>query len=120
MSKKNDITLLLPSHSGWELWKGSAEQGFQQTLADGPQLASEIDKFPSGNLTMGFPTREALAVPFKAQTDDPEMFEDLAEMHLEKSGIRPEIGAGRLTDVFPAGSEEGQVTLLNVVLSAPR
>lgn len=68
---------------------------------------------------MGFPVREALAVPFKVQTEDPSMFEDLASMHLEQSGIRPEADAGRLTDVFPAGHEDGQTLLLSVVLSAP-
>lgn len=68
---------------------------------------------------MGFPVREALAVPFKVQTDDAAMFDDLAAMHLEKSGIRPEMDAGRLTDVFPAGGEAGHADLLSVVLSAP-
>ena len=68
---------------------------------------------------MGFPVRQALAVPFKVQTDDDAMFEDLASMHLEKSGIRPEPDAGQLTDVFTAGYEDGQTTLLCVVISAP-
>ena len=81
--------------------------------------ASGIEKIPSGRLLMGFPVREALAVPFMVQTDDEGMFEDLASMHLEKSGIRPEPDAGRLTDVFSAGHADGQTTLLSVVLSAP-
>ncbi|BDS05685.1 hypothetical protein NT6N_07250 [Oceaniferula spumae] len=68
---------------------------------------------------MGFPVREALAVPFKVQTEDVSMYDDLAAMHLEKIGVRPDLGAGRLTDVFPAGREDGQSTLLNVVLAAP-
>jgi len=68
---------------------------------------------------MGFPVREALAVPFKVQTEDESMFEDLAVMHLEKSGIRLETNAGRLTDVFPAGHEDGHSSLLSVVLAAP-
>ncbi len=82
-------------------------------------MASELDKFPKGKLLMGFPVREALAVPFKVQTEDESMFEDLAAMHLEKIGIRPELDAGRLTDVFSAGHEDGQTMLLNVVLAAP-
>ncbi len=81
--------------------------------------ASALEKIPAGRLVMGFPVREALAVPFKVQTDDAAMFEDLTAMHLEKSGIRPEMDAGRLTDVFPAGGEDGQADLLSVVLSAP-
>ena len=39
---------------------------------------AEIEKIPSGRLVMGFPVREALAIPFKAQTDDASMFDDLA------------------------------------------
>ena len=32
--------------------------------------ASALEKIPAGRLVMGFPVREALAVPFKVQTDD--------------------------------------------------
>lgn len=82
-------------------------------------LASDMEKIPSGHLIMAFPVREALAIPFKAQTDDSSMFDDLAAMHLEKIGVRPEVDAGQLTDVFPAGRDDGETTLLNVVLSPP-
>ncbi|MBT8044739.1 MAG: hypothetical protein KJO79_07290 [Verrucomicrobiae bacterium] len=119
MSSKTDSTLLIPGPDGWELWQGSREQGFRRALENGPMLASGIEKIPAGRLLMAFPVREALAVPFKVQTEDQTMFEDLASMHLEKSGISPEVEAGRLTDVFFAGGEEGQSTLLSVVLSAP-
>jgi len=63
--------------------------------------------------------REALAVPFKVPTNDEAMFDDLASMHLEKSGIRVEENAGRLTDCFFVDQNDGQSTLLAVVLSAP-
>ncbi|NWK54006.1 hypothetical protein HW115_00160 [Verrucomicrobiaceae bacterium N1E253] len=119
MSKKTDNILILPGPDGWELWQGTREQGFRRILEDGPALASELDKIPSGFLMMGFPVREALAVPFKAQTDDEAMFEDLAAMQLEKIGVRPELGAGQLTDVFAAACSEGETTLLSVVLAPP-
>lgn len=119
MSKKKESHLLIPGAEGWELWTGGAESPFAKSLEDGPLKASEIEDIPTGLVVMGFPVREALAVPFKVQTDDQAMFEDLASMHLEKSGIRPEENAGRLTDVFPAGHQDGQTTLLAVVLSAP-
>lgn len=119
MSSKTDNSLLIPGPDGWEIWQGSHEKGFRRSLENGPMQASALEKIPSGRLLMGFPIREALAVPFKVQTEDPSMFEDLASMHLEQSGIRPEVGAGRLTDVFPAGHDEGQTSLLSVVLSAP-
>lgn len=120
MSNKKNTHLLMPGPEGWELWTSGADNSFQQSLADGPLLVSEIEDMPSANLVMGFPVREALAVPFKVQTSDESMFDDLASMHLEKSGIRLEENAGRLTDCFPVVQEGGQSTLLAVVLSAPR
>lgn len=120
MSKKKDSHLLIPGAEGWEIWTGGGESLFARSLENGPPQASEIDAIPSAGVVMAFPVREALAVPFKVQTNDQAMFEDLASMHLEKSGIRPEENAGRLTDVFPAGQEDGQTTLLAVVLSAPK
>ena len=119
MSNKKNRHLLIPGSDGWEIWEGSAEGSFQRSLENGPLLASEIESLPSAGLLMGFPVRQALAVPFKVQTDDEAMFEDLATMHLEKSGIRPEENAGRLTDCFQAGQQDGQTILLAVVLSAP-
>lgn len=113
---------MIPGPDGWELWQGSGEKGFRRSLENGPARASGIEKLPAGRLLMSFPVREALAIPFKVQTQDQSMFEDLAAMHLEKSGIRPDAAAGRLTDVFVAGhpgGEDGQTTLLSVVLSAP-
>ena len=122
MSKKTDSTLLIPGPDGWELWQGTREQGFSSVLengADCPPLASEMGKLPSGHLVMAFPIREALAIPFKAQTDDASLFEDLASMQMEKIGIRPDPDAGCLTDVFSAGNSEGETTLLSVVLAPP-
>ena len=119
MSNKKESVLLIPGPDGWEIWQGSQESGFRKTLENGPLQASGLEGIPPGRLLMSFPVRQALAVPFKVQTEDDAMFEDLASMHLEKSGIRPESDAGQLTDVFAAGNDEGQTTLLSVVLSAP-
>ena len=119
MSNKKNSHLLIPGPEGWEIWTGTAESLFQKSLANGPLLVSEIEDIPSANLVMGFPVREALAAPFKVQTNDEAIFDDLASMHLEKSGIRPDENAGRLTDCFSVSHEDGQSTLLAVVLSAP-
>lgn len=119
MSKKKDSHLLIPGPDGWEIWKGSDDEPFQKHLESGPPIVSEIESIPSGQLVMGFPARQALAVPFKVQTEDEAMFEDLASMHLEKSGIHTEEDAGRLSDFFPVDHHDGQTTLLAVVLSAP-
>ena len=119
LSSKSENIILIPGAEGWDVWQGTREQGFRSTLENGPEVAADLDKLPKGKLIMGFPVREALAVPFKVQTADKAMFDDLADMHLEKVGVRPDIGAGRLTDVFSAGQSDGHTTLLNVVLAAP-
>ncbi|MDG1357630.1 MAG: hypothetical protein P8P36_05500, partial [Akkermansiaceae bacterium] len=110
MSNKKNTHLLIPGPEGWELWTGGVDGSFQLSLENGPLLVSEIADMPSANLVMGFPIREALAVPFKVQTSDEAMFDDLATMHLEKSGIRPEENAGRLTDCFSVDQSDGQST----------
>ena len=120
MGSKSDNTILIPGASGWEIWQGAPEKGFRRSLETDILDASGLEKIPSGNLVMAFPVRSALAVPLKVQTADESMFEDLAAMHLEKSGVRVEQDAGRLTDVFHAGYEDDQTLLLSVVLSAPR
>ena len=119
MSSKTENILLIPGPEGWDVWAGTREQGFKRELESSALVAADLEQIPKGKLVMGFPVREALAVPFKVQTEDEAMFDDLAEMHLEKLGIRPELDAGRLTDVFPAGREDGQSNLLNIVLAAP-
>lgn len=119
LSKKTDSLLLVPGPEGWELWQGAREQGFQRSLEAGPGLVSEIEKIPAGPLVMGFPVREALAIPFKVPTVDESMFEDLAAMQLEKIGIRPDPHAGVLDDYFHAGQHEEESSLLSVVLSPP-
>lgn len=119
MSKKRDSHLLIPGPDGWEIWKSNADEPYQKHLEGGPLLVSEIEDIPSGQLVMGFPARQALAVPFKVQTEDEAMFDDLASLHLEKSGIHTEEEAGRLSDYFPVDHHDGETTLLAVVLSAP-
>ena len=121
MNSKTDNTLLLPGSQGWDVWRGSNEAGYECKLSSDVKFASELDKISASTarITMGFPLRELLAVPFKVQTKDESLFSDLAEMHLEKVAIRAEEDAGVLTDVFKVGEDEEGADLLSVVLSAP-
>ena len=109
MSSKSDSTILIPGTKGWELWQGTPEKGFRRSIENGPAEPSGLEKIPSGRLLQAFPVRDVLAVPLRVQTADESMFEDLAAMHLEKSGVRVEQDAGRLTDVFYVGSGIFQV-----------
>ena len=118
-SKKTDNTLLLPGSHGWDIWEGSNEGGYERTLQSDVEKASELEKISTPRLVMGFPSRQALSVPFRVQTQDETLFADLADMHLEKAAIQPEADAGVLSDVFSAGEIESGSQLMAVVLAAP-
>jgi hypothetical protein len=62
--------------------------------------AGEITDIPSGELTMFFPVKSLTAVPMRVTSEDEALFPDLAALHAERLGIRPDPMAGQLTDVF--------------------
>lgn len=115
--KKNDQVLLFPGAEGWEVWRGSDELSLLK--ASGERDALAVDGVPSGNLTMAFPVRDVSAAPFVAATGDKEMFRDLADLHLERSGLRADQSAGSLSDCFTLRSNDEEALLLPVVLSPP-
>jgi hypothetical protein len=79
----------------------------------------DLGDLPSGDLSMLFPVKAIHTLPFKAPSTDPSLFEDLAVMHAERLGIRPDPMAGQLSDHFVV-SEEGESTvLLHAVLRSP-
>lgn len=120
MSRSGDLTLLVPASAGWQVWKGSAKTGLSLERDTGVLIASDIDKVPATNVTMAFPARQATALPFKTAADDPELFADMAMLHLEQMGFRPEVGAGELFDHFElAPDEDGKHILMPVVLAPP-
>ena len=67
---------------------------------------------------MAFPVRDVSAAPFVAATGDKEMFSDLSDLHLERSGLRIDQTAGSLSDCFTLRVEEDEAVLLPVVLVA--
>ncbi len=109
--------LLFPGAEGWEVWRGSEELNLLK--ASGEREALAVEGVPGGNLTMAFPVRDVSAAPFVAATGDKEMFRDLADLHLERSGLRADQSAGSLSDCFTLRSGEEEAVLLPVVLSPP-
>ncbi|MGJ8724360.1 MAG: hypothetical protein ACSHYB_07375 [Roseibacillus sp.] len=109
--------LLFPGAEGWEVWRGSDELSLLK--ATGEREALAVDGVPGGNLTMAFPVRDVSAAPFVAATGDKEMFRDLADLHLERSGLRADQSAGSLSDCFMLRSDAEEALLLPVVLSPP-
>lgn len=81
--------------------------------------ALSVDGIPGGELIMAFPVRDVSAAPFIAATGDAGMFSDLADLHLERCGLRGGEDAGSLTDCFTLRKEEEEALLLPVLLAQP-
>ncbi|MDB4500567.1 hypothetical protein N9224_00110 [Akkermansiaceae bacterium] len=119
-AKKGDLTLLLPGAGGWEIWKGTAAAGFSLHSETDHQRALDVTGYPSGPIQMALPIRQLAAMPFKAQTTDLDLLDDLAAMHLEKNGVRPALDNGTLADHFIYSQDAEETSLTAVVLNAPR
>lgn len=118
-AKKGDLNILIPGADGWEIWNGSPTEGFQLHAATEHLLALDVTSYPSGSLGMAVPVRQVSAVPFRAQTDDLSLLDDLALMQLEKNGTRPALDGGQLTDHFVYGLADEETYLTAVVMSPP-
>ena len=118
-AKKRDLNLLLPGAEGWEIWRGNPSSGL--TLKSGTEhhRVLDVSGVRGGPISMALPIRQLVALPFKAQTTDLDLIDDLADMHLEKNGVRPALDAGTLSDhfVYQQGAEDTSLTA--VVLRAP-
>jgi hypothetical protein len=68
---------------------------------------------------MLFPVKFLTAVPMRVTSDDDALFPDLAALHAERLGLRPDPMAGQLTDVFVVAREAENTALLSVFLRSP-
>jgi hypothetical protein len=119
VSKTTENLLLVPGESGWEIWTGQSESGFTLHSATGIARAGDIKDVPAGDVTMLFPVKSLTAVPMKVASDDDALFPDLAALHAERLGLRPDPMAGQLTDVFVIAREAENTALLAVFLRSP-
>jgi hypothetical protein len=119
VSKTNEQTLLVPGETGWEIWTREAEGHFTLHSETGLTQAGEISSFPTGDLTMLFPVKFLTAVPMRVTSDDESLFPDLAALHAERLGLRPDPMAGQLTDVFVVAREQENTALVSVFLRSP-
>lgn len=119
MSQKGDIVILVPGEVGWETWTGPPAGPFELVEATESVDAGQFGKLPHGDVVMLFPVRMVTSLPFRAATSDDDLFGDLATMHIERMGLRPDGNAGQLTDTFVIDREQEEARLLTVVLRAP-
>lgn len=118
--KKGQMNLFIPGADGWEIWTGSSQGQMSLHSATEHYSALEVSHFPSGPIQMAIPVRQVAAVPFRAQTDDLALLEDLAVMQLEKNGTRPVLDGGQLSDHFVYSTAPEETHLTAVVMTPPR
>ncbi|MGC4016133.1 MAG: hypothetical protein QM755_16655 [Luteolibacter sp.] len=119
MSKQSDNVMLVPGESGWEIWSGSAATGFTLVSTAPTSRVSDVTGIPAGELTLLFPVRAVTALPLKVTSQDASLFPELASMHAERQGLRPDPMAGQLTDQFVIAHEGEGTSILSVVLRPP-
>ncbi len=119
MSKTNQHVLLVPGESGWEIWTGQTTAAFTLHSATATERASDLTDIPGGDLLLLFPVKAITAVPMRVASDDDALFPDLASLHAERLGLRPDAMAGQLTDVFVVAREAENTALVSVMLRAP-
>lgn len=119
MSKSTDHVLIVPGESGWEIWTSQGGGAFALHAATDIPQAADLAEIPSGDLTMLFPVKSVTAVPLRVTSDDAALFPDLAALHAERLGLRPDPMAGQLTDVFVVAREAQNTALLSIFLRAP-
>jgi hypothetical protein len=119
VSKSNDQILLIPGDAGWELWLRHGDAPFALHSASQTLHAAELADIPAGDLVMAFPVRSITAVPMRVSSEDDALFSDLATLHAERMGLRPDPMAGQLTDVFVVRREKENTALLAVFLRTP-
>ncbi len=119
MSKSNENVLLVPGESGWEIWSGPSTAELTLREATTIERASDLEIIPSGDLLLLFPVKAITAVPMRVASDDEALFPDLASLHAERLGLRPDPMAGQLTDSFVIAREAENTALVSVYLRVP-
>lgn len=119
MSKPTDKVLLVPGPTGWEIWTGQAESGFTLHSTAPTARAGDVTGIPSGDVLLFFPVKAITAIPMKVTSEDDSLFPELAAMHAERLGMRPDPMAGQLTDTFIIARDGETTALLAVHLRPP-
>jgi hypothetical protein len=119
VSKTTENVLLVPGETGWEIWTGSPGEEFTLHRATATARAGELTDLPAGDITLLFAVKSVTAVPMRVASDDDALFPDLAALHAERLGLRPDPMAGQLTDVFVVSREPENSALSFVMLRAP-
>jgi hypothetical protein len=120
VSKTTENVLLVPGESGWEIWTGqTGADAFTLKAATPHARAADLTDIPNGDLLLFFPVKAITALPMRVTSDDDALFPDLAALHAERLGLRPDPMAGQLTDLFVISREPQNTALVSVQLRTP-
>jgi hypothetical protein len=121
VSKSTDNVLLVPGESGWEIWTSQGSEPFtlHSATATATERAGDLAGIPHGDLLLLFPVKAITAVPMRVTSSDDALFPDLAALHAERLGLRPDPMAGQLTDIFVFAREAENTALVSVLLRVP-
>ncbi len=119
MSKSTENVLLLPGEIGWEIWTGHSPAEFTLHAATEIPLASDLKDLPNGDVLLFFPVKAITAIPMSVNSGDDALFADLAALHAERLGLRPDPMAGQLTDIFVIAREKENTSLVSILLRPP-
>jgi hypothetical protein len=119
VSKNTQNVLLVPGESGWEIWTGPSGSALELHEVTACERPGALTNLPSGDLLLLFPVKSITALPMRVTSDDTSLFPDLAALHAERLGLRPDPMAGQLTDLFVIAREAENTALLSVLLRAP-
>jgi hypothetical protein len=119
VSKPIEQLLLVPGESGWQIWTRLGTDGFTLHESTAHSQAGALENLPAGEVTMLFPVKAVTAVPMRVTSDDDALFPDLATLHAERLGLRPDPMAGQLSDLFVVARDATGAALLSVFLRPP-
>ena len=102
MAKKNiENSICFPGEDAWELWVskenrfGSSDYELTETKEVDDSGSCEPFKVATH---YAFPLNSVFAVPVWVSTDNEDDIESLVELHLERTGLKPTDGDGKLLD----------------------
>jgi hypothetical protein len=113
------MVMVLPGASGWEIWAGMPGMPLERRELAAVMVAGEIIDLPAGDVMHIFSVRDATVMPFKTNTADESLWEDLTQMHCERMGVKADPAAGQLLDFFVTEKNEDSAAITAVVLRAP-
>ncbi|TAE92094.1 MAG: hypothetical protein EAZ81_03935 [Verrucomicrobia bacterium] len=119
MNQKTEMVMVLPGVTGWEIWAGLPGAPLELRTTSEQANAGGIVDLPAGDVMHVFRVRDATVMPFKTNTADESLFEDVAQMHCERMGVKADPFAGQLLDFFVTEKTEESAAITAVVLRAP-